>query len=208
MNGHCPACLAALEARRQKERKDTELREKLTNLLGGEKPFREFTFERYEAAPGNQLAYERVKHFDPGMDNLYLWGPCGVGKTHLAWAAARRCFEETLAVRILPAYQLSRRARMKDPYQEQTAIDELVDSEVLVLDDLGTGADTPFTRQLLQEILDGRTFGNLGGLLVTSKYSLDELAAKLADDSISSRLAGMCQVIEVKGMDRRIARMQ
>ncbi len=92
---------------------------------------------------------------------------------------------------------------MKDPAQEQAAIDELVCAEVLVLDDLGMGADSAFSRQILQEILDRRNFNEVGGLLINSKYSLDELAAKLADDSIPSRLAGMCQVIEVKGEDRR-----
>lgn len=202
--GLCPACLAALEALRQKEQNDLALRAKLIELLGGERAYREFTLERYEVAPGNQLAHERINHFNPCMDNLYLWGPCGVGKTHLVWAAARHCFEETLSVTILPAYQLSRKIRMKDPAQEQGAIDDLADSEVLVLDDLGTGPDTPFSRQILQEILDRRAFNDSGGLLVTSKYSLDELAAKLADDTIPSRLAGMCHVVEIKGSDWRL----
>jgi chromosomal replication initiation ATPase DnaA len=52
--------------------------------LGGEKPYREFTFERYKVTPGNRRAYERSKTFDPAAENLYLWGPSGVGKTHLA----------------------------------------------------------------------------------------------------------------------------
>jgi DNA replication protein DnaC len=57
---------------------------------------------------------------------------------------------------------------------------------------------------MLQEILDERTFNDRAGLLLTSKYSLDELAAKLADDSIPSRLAGMCHVVAVRGADHRL----
>jgi len=73
-----------------------------------------------------------------------------------------------------------------------------------VFDDLGTGTDTAFGRQILQEILDGRDFHDRAGLVITGKYSLDDLAAKLADDSIPSRLAGMCQVVEVQETDFRL----
>ena len=204
MDGLCPACLAAEEARRETERRTLTIRQALTQLLGGEKACREFTFERYKVAPGNQRAYERSKNFNPAADNLYLWGPCGVGKTHLAYAVARQCFEESVTVTVLPAYQISRRFRMKDPQQEQAGIDELALVEVLVLDDLGVGPDTAFSRQILQEFLDARDFRDRAGLVITSKYSLADLAAKLNEDTIPSRIAGMCQVVEVGGIDHRI----
>ena len=92
VDDQCPACLAASDRQRQKEREALMVRAALMKLLGGDKPYREFTFERYQVTPGNQLAYERSKAFSPATDNLYLWGPCGVGKTHLAYAIARRCF--------------------------------------------------------------------------------------------------------------------
>jgi DNA replication protein DnaC len=208
IDGQCPACVTAHEAQRKKEQRDLAIRRDLVHLLGGEKPYREFTFERYRVTPENQLAYHRCKNFNPANENLYLWGACGVGKTHLAYAIARTCFEETLSTTILQAYQLSRKVRMKEPDQEQSAINELACTEILLLDDLGAGPDTAFSRQILQEILDRRDFNDRDGLLVTSKYSLDDLAAKLADDSIPSRLGGMCQVIEVNGIDRRQSKVQ
>jgi DNA replication protein DnaC len=195
-----------LDSERKKDKHAITVREELVQLLGGEKPFREFTFERFEIAPENRLAYDLCKNFNPATDNLYLWGPCGVGKTHLAWAVARRCFEESLSVVITPAYQLSRQVRMKDPYQEQAAIEDFVRAEALVIDDLGMGPDTAFTRQILQEILDGRDFHDRAGLVVTSKYSLDELAARLADDAIPSRLAGMCRATHIGGSDHRLTK--
>jgi len=206
VDGYCPACVAALEAKRQKERRGFALRRELIELLGGEKPYREFTFERYQVTTQNKLAYERCREFNPAAENLYLWGPCGVGKTHLSYAVARRCFEERLAVRILLAGQLTRKVRMKDPEQERAAIDELVRAEILVLDDLGIGNNTDFGRQILQEVLDGRDFKDRAGLLITSPYSLDALAEKLNDDSIPSRLAGMCRIVKIAGPDRRLER--
>src|SRR5262249_49358420 len=121
-------------------------------------------------------------------------------------SAGRRSFEETLSVVIVPAYQISRKARMKGAEQEQAVIDEWLDANFILLDDLGTGPDTFYSRQLVQEVLDGRDFRDSFGLVVTSKYSLDGLAHKLSDDAIPSRLAGLCQVIEVKGPDRRLDR--
>jgi DNA replication protein DnaC len=202
----CPACAAALEAERQEERRQIGLRKELIEVLGGPKPYREFTFERYRVAPGNAVAYERTNRFNPSGENLYLWGPCGVGKTHLAFAAARHCFEETLSAVIVWAPHLSRQIRLKDPEQEQAAMDRLTRAEALILDDLGAGNDTPFNRQLLQELLDTRVFNDRGGLIVTSKYSLDRLAEKFDDDTLPSRLAGMCDVIGITGPDGRLDR--
>jgi DNA replication protein DnaC len=203
--GECPACIAASEVRRRNEQREIAHRRSLIRFLGGEKPYREFTFERFKVTPGNRLAYERAFHFDPATENLYLWGPCGVGKTHLAYAVARRCIEETLAVTLVRPGQLSRKTRMKDPEQEQAAIDELVSADALLLDDLGMGPDTAYSRQILQEILDGRDFQDRAGLVITSKYSLSDLACKMNDDTIASRLAGMCSVIEIRGSDGRLA---
>src|SRR5262249_1634563 len=157
-------------------------------------------FERYEVAAGNRLAYERCNSFDPSK-GLYLWGPCGVGKTHLAFAAARRSFDQGHSVALLSAYQISRRVRLRGAEQEQAVIDEWIHTDVLILEDLGTGSDTLYSRQILQEILDGRSFKDRAGLLVTSRSSLGALAQKLADDAIPSRLAGSCAVIEIKGRD-------
>jgi DNA replication protein DnaC len=204
VNGRCPACLAEAEAQRQKEERLIARRGELVKLLGGEMPYREFTFERFRITPENKLAYERSRHFDPASENLYLWGACGVGKTHLSYACARHGFEETLSVEIVRAPQISRRVRMKGPDEEQAAVEQLIGAEVLVLDDLGKGPDTAFARQILQEVLDGRTYRDRAGLIVASPYSPDMLAAKFGDDAISSRLAGACAIIEMRGTDGRL----
>lgn len=202
----CPQCHAALENERKMKERALLRRKELVELLGGEKPFWDFTFDGYKVMIGNKLAYDRCMNFNPAIDNLYLWGPCGVGKTHLASAVARRCFEESLSTAILLAANLSRRVRMKDPEKEQAIVDGIVAVEALVLDDVGTGNETAYTRQILQEIFDGRNFKNRAGLVITSKYSLEDLAKKLDDDAIPSRIAGMCQVIEVRGIDHRLTR--
>jgi DNA replication protein DnaC len=208
IDARCPACQDAYEKQRTKELQALARRNELVELLGGAKPYREFTFERYHVAPGNQLAYQKCKEFNPATNNLYLWGSCGVGKTHLAYAAARRCFEETLTMTIQPAGCLSRKVRMKDPVEEQAALDVFAVADVLVLDDLGFGTTTAYWCELVKEILDRRGFADRAGLIVTSAYSLGELAAKLQGDSISSRLAGLCSIIHIQGPDARLTLWQ
>lgn len=176
--------------------------------MGGARPAREFTLDRFEVTARNRLAFDRARGFDCARQSLYLWGPCGVGKTHLAYAIAREAVIENHSVVVLRAPELTRKFRMKDPDQEQRGLDSLARAEVLVLDDLGMGTDTVFFRQVLQEILDLRHFAGRGGVVVTSKYSLDQLAQKWGDDSLPSRIAGMFAVILIGGPDRRLSRLE
>lgn len=174
-------------------------------MFGGEKPLREFRFDRYEVTTGNREAFLRARGFHALRDNLYLWGPCGVGKTHLACALARLQAEKGLTMSFLKPPQLFRKVRRREGSEEQQVIDRFIREDLLVLDDLGIGNETPFGRQILQEILDGRDYRGRAGLVITSKYSLDDLARKFDDDTISSRIAGMCRVVEVRGSDHRIS---
>lgn len=206
LDGACSSCYEARERERQQLVQQEQCRNRLVQLLGGEKPYREFTFDGFEVAAGNRLAFDRARAFDPTANNLYLWGPCGVGKTHLASAAARACLERGQAFEILTPPKLTRKTRMREPDAEQTIIDSLVRLPVLVLDDFGIGSDTPYFRQVLQELLDKRQNQDRHGLLVTSPYSPPALSERMADDTIPSRLFGICDVVEINGEDYRLHR--
>jgi DNA replication protein DnaC len=202
VDGVCPKCAQAIEERHQQERRTCTLREQFIRELGV-KPYRKYRFEQYQVTPGNKAAFERAKGFNPSNDNLYLWGPCGVGKTHLAVAILRRCFARGGSIALVTPFQLIRKLRMKPPNEEQREIDGFIRVQALVLDDFGDGTETPYARQILQEILDGRDFNDRGGLIVTSHHSLTALARRFNDRSIPSRLAGLCQVVEISGGDHR-----
>ena len=204
IEGLCLSCHAEAERKAEEARRRLALRLRLIALGGGEKPYREFRFETYQVTPDNQSAFVRAKNFNPNRDNLYLWGPCGVGKTHLAFAIVRRSCEAGYTVEFLKPPQLMRKVRRKDPDEEQHAIDRFVRADVFALDDLGIGQETAYARQIFQEILDGRHYAYRAGLVVTSKFSPGDLARKLDDDTTVSRLAGMCQVVEVRGKDHRL----
>lgn len=200
----CPSCAGELAESMAERQRRFQVYLRLVEVGGGEKPYREFRFETYRATPENSQALSLARAFNPDRDNLYLWGACGVGKTHLAFAIARSACEAGLSIEFLTPPRLTRRTRMLDPNDEQRAIDRIARAEVLVLDDLGIGNDTPYARQVIQEILDARTFSYRAGLVVTSKYSLGDLAAKFGDDTVTSRLAGMAWVVHIGGLDHRL----
>ena len=64
--------------------------------------------------------------------------------------------------------------------------------------------DTEYSMSIFYEILDGRLMQKQNGLIITSNLSLNELAVKMGDDRITSRIAGMCRVISLGGDDRRM----
>src|SRR5712691_11701781 len=133
VDGRCPACWEAAEADRERIRRSERQRERLIELLGGIKPYREFTFERFQVTVGNRDAFERAKRFDPSKDNLYLSGSGRLGKTHLAIAIARTCFERGGVIKVATPSQLVRKLRMKPPEEEQQGIDSFVRADVFLL---------------------------------------------------------------------------
>lgn len=203
VDGACETCLTSRQGELQRARQLEGRQEQFIRIVGGTKPYREFTLERYQVTGGNRLAVECAKAFDPRRQDLYLWGPCGVGKTHLAMAILRNWFERGATVVFMTQFQLIRKLRMKPPEEEQQILDRLVQVDLLALDDIGAGGDTPFARQVLQEILDRRHFQDRRGLILTSQHSLPALVRRFNDDAIPSRLAGMCTTVTISGTDRR-----
>ena len=201
--GRCEPCTERLGRARRSLLAKLEIDRRLQVLMHGPRPVREFTLRRFSVGARNRAAFYAATKFDPAKDNLYLWGPCGVGKTHLAYAIGRRAVESGQSAQFITLPGVVRRVRMREPEDEERQIGRLAVVDVLVLDDVGVGTDTAYSRQILQEVLDRRLYRDRGGLVVTAKYSLDQLAAKLADDSIPSRLAGMCAVAFVGGRDAR-----
>ena len=178
------------------------------SYIGGPRAWQQFTFEKYKTTATNGKALAALKAYDPRSQNLYIMGPTGTGKTHLAVAAAR-AFIKKVPVHLLKMYTLAREVRDCNRASEEAAvIAKYVHAGVLILDDLGVSKDTEFSTTVMYELIDGRYMNRPGGLIVTSNLNLDKLAEKLGDDRISSRLAQMCQFVNMDGEpDRRVTRI-
>lgn len=170
----------------------------------GKRGLKEFKFELYKQDAGNAEAYAACLGFNPSAHNLYLYGTCGNGKTHLAGAAFRKRVEDGLPCEFINPPALSRLFRKKEVEEERFLLKKFVEFEVLVINDLGVGRSTEFANQIFYEILDARINNYRNGLIITSNLSLEDFALKSGDDRLPSRIAGMCKVIKVVGPDYRI----
>ena len=171
--------------------------------LGGPKPFHEFTLEKFNRAAQPHL-FDVASAFNPKMENLYLYGPCGTGKSHIATAIAHRESQKGLRVKVVLLVDLMRSFRGLEAREEEEAIEKLVVLPVFVIDDLGVGKGTEFVMQIIFEILTKRDNAYQNGLIITSNLDLNELAEKMGTDRLSSRIKGMCKVIKVEGRDWRV----
>lgn len=154
----------------------------------------------------------------PGK-GLFLHGKSGVGKSAtccmLLVERTKQWFEswdgsrdqpEPMAYRFIsyPMFVM----RLQDSYArsdaDQTAyrlIRAACEAPLLVIDDLGAEKLTDFVRQATYALVNEREQWNRT-TYVTSNYSVRQIADQI-DSRIASRIAGMCDVVEITGRDRR-----
>ena len=155
--------------------------------------------------------HSRKDSIDPRMwelcdneEGLFLHGPPGTGKTHLAVALLRQrglpygCFT-TVATLLM---ELRNSFKDNAENSEWQIINHYAKVRPLVLDDLGAEKTSEFALQSLYIIIDKR-YSEMRPTIITSNLTVDEIAEKVGD-RIASRIAGMSKVIELKGRDRRI----
>lgn len=73
---------------------------------------------------------------------------------------------------------------------------------LLAIDDLGAEKLTEYVRQMTYYIINERE-QNMAKTIITSNFSLKQIDAMI-DTRVSSRIAGMCEIIELYGKDRRL----
>jgi len=195
-------CIACVDKRHADAKRQMELGAYLLKTIG-KYGVERYSFQTFEVTMENEYAFRRCKEFNPETQNLFLFGPCGTGKTHLAGALFKAMCAANLPVRWTNPIYLSRAMRSRWAEDEEQFVEWLVSHKVLIIDDLGVGKDTNQALALLYEVIDRRRHKGLNGLIITSNPSLDELAQSYKDDRIASRISGMCEVIQMNGKDRR-----
>ncbi|MCE5200546.1 MAG: hypothetical protein ABFD54_14965 [Armatimonadota bacterium] len=149
------------------------------------------TFDSFETRdPQQEIASKTVRGFAskvPNVDrNLLLWGPTGVGKSHLAKAAMIYSLEKPTPVRcaFVECSQLGRLIK-----ERKRLVTHLLGFEYLILDDIEKaigGAAADWAYEAVYEIIDYVDSRGYPRLLATSRFPLrtarDEQGNKLKDD--------------------------
>lgn len=154
---------------------------------------------------------EFAYHFSTRAPSLFLLGKTGTGKTHISLSIAKEVSKlgYTAAYGSLLNYlriiEKEHFGRSENP--ESDTLQVLINTDLLVLDDLGSEFRTSFYESVLYNIINSRI--NLGlPTIISSNLSADELQRNY-NDRIISRLFSVYTMLMFVGEDiRQIKRLR
>jgi len=143
--------------------------------------------------------------------SLFLHGLPGRGKSYLAAALLREALISPQRKRGVLFQNMGMsllKIRATFSGQPETSEYEMIEDfgryYFLVLDELGLAKPKEWNVLTIDAIIDQRYLNQLRTrTVITSNLTIDEIGAKY-DDRIASRIAGMCEIVEMKGPDRRM----
>lgn len=158
------------------------------------------TLESFEERPGTGKALQAARRYievfsemSSRGEGLLFAGPTGCGKTHLAAAIGNALLDSGRRVvfkRVTDLYY-ELRGSFDRGNSETDIITPCRQADLLILDDLGADAPTPWTRSILQSLVDYRI--NYYRPMVVTTNLRDDVALREAVDSRTvDRLEGCC----------------
>jgi len=154
------------------------------------------------------------------IESTYFWGKAGTGKTinaiHLMLSHMRMCYstllvEENCYMDIgeclfitVPEFLNELKKTFQDTYvsTEFEILDKYSNADFLVLDDFGVEKTSDWSYSVLYLLLN-RRYENMKPTVITSNLSLSQIATKLEDERITSRINSMCKVLECTKIYRK-----
>lgn len=237
----CPEAVAAYEKetaeREAKEKAEREaeeaekMRERVRRIIGDSGMNARFlrrTFDTYQQTTENQKALRVCKQYadtfrekqprynpEPGRNGLFITGPKGTGKTHLAAAIANQLMQEGTAVicmtmidlldRIKKTYEQNRQYGVET--NEANILSTYKSVPLLIIDDMGKEPATEWAVSKIYAIINARYEAYMP-TIITTNYTDSELVKRLtpkdsADqttaDATIDRLREMCSAIVTTG---------
>ena len=238
---NCPEAVAAHEKaeaeRERRAREGAELeallerenrRRRVIDESGINARFLRRTFETFQETEENVRALQWCKSYaanfndklpakdrDPGRNGLFITGPKGTGKTHLAAAIANELLRDGTAVicmtmidlleRIKKTYENNR--RYGGETSEANVLNAYKTVPLLIIDDMGKEPATEWAVSKIYAIINARYEGYMP-TIITTNYTDAELVRRLTPrdtgddttaDATIDRLREMCTAIVTTG---------
>lgn len=190
----------------ERERRRLERHLKEARLPSG-KTLEAFDFQAIDGADRNQLS---ALACDTGWieqaRNLLLFGPSGVGKSHLAAAIAHALIDQGLRVRYYAASALVQELQTaKHALRLTEALSKLDKYRLLIIDDIGYVKRNEAETSVLFELIAHRY--EAGSLLITSNQPFSSWDSIFPDDMMAvaaiDRLIHHAHVVELSGESYR-----
>ena len=181
--------------------------------------FRNFDLSYYSGQAHLQMehVFATVKDYaetfrEEGGRNLLFIGMTGLGKTHLSSACAKAVIDRGFDVVYESAqnifadfeYERFSRGYNTDVQNEKTA--RYFETDLLIIDDLGTEVTNQFTTACLYNIINTRMCSGKG-MIINTNLKKEELIAKY-QDRITSRLFGEFEICLFMGKDIRSQKLR
>ncbi|MCM1276017.1 MAG: ATP-binding protein [Lachnospiraceae bacterium] len=221
------AARRAAEEQAKREERHRELVTYIQRESGMSARFLQRTFETFIVDDKNRAAYNAAKSFADNFENglpkageppkgkngLFIVGPPGTGKTHLAAAAANSVMQSGKAVVFGTMIDLlgNIKEMFKYPCGETALLQKYKSVPLLVIDDMGKEPPTEWAVSTIYNIINGRYEAFLP-TIVTTNYASAEFIARLTpketkDDTTAQatidRLREMCRGLALSGESRR-----
>jgi DNA replication protein DnaC len=162
----------------------------------------------YQVTDDNREAYDVCKAYAKKLSpattrGLYIFGPVGVGKSHLGVGIIKTAFQKGLYGAVINVPSTLRKIR--DSFKDHSVVvqDEVYAKKrfVVLLDDIGAENATPWAIETIYSIVDARYESNLP-TIITSNCSPAELTKDIGARS-TDRIREMCDIVEIRGLSWR-----
>lgn len=164
-----------------------------------------YSGENYQAMK-NILEYTKqyAATFSENSKSILMFGHTGLGKTHLSLAIAKTVLEKGYGVIYDSAINILRNIEKEHFSYEHSSemIDLVMNTDLLILDDIGTEYESPFYNATIYNIINTRL--NCGKPSIISTNLDFEGISRRYDKRVMSRIVSMYSCLEFRGEDVRL----
>lgn len=143
-------------------------------------------------------------NFTKNSESILMKGATGLGKTHLSLAIANEVIKKGYGVIYVSAPSLMQ--KLEKLYfsrdDDNSAIDMLMECDLLIIDDLGTEFHSQLSVSLMYNIFNSRMLANKP-VIINTNFDLRELEKNYTERFVS-RIIGNAQKLDFLGSDIRV----